>query len=196
MIQGVNINEMINQSIAVLTKPAIGTFEQFEKRGGSKEAFTYVALAAAVAGVIAFVISLITGGILAAIGGLILGFVSPILGYLVFAYVVFAFGKSQGGSGTQDEVFYTMSLFTAPLMALSAVVGIVPCLGALVQLVISLYQLFLGYLGARSSMNLDQSKGIITVIVAVIAQFIVGAILAGIIGAIFFGAAAASGAFR
>lgn len=195
MIQGVNINEMINQSIAVLTKPGIGTFEQFEKRGGTKEAFTYVGVAAVLVGIVGFVFGLLNG-IGAAIGGLVIGALSPIIGYLVFAYVVYAFGKSQGGTGTQDEVFYTMSLFTAPLLAVTGVVGAIPfinCIFIPVQFVLGLYQLYLGYLGARSSMNLDQNKGIITVIVAIVAQFVVVMILGGILAAIFVGGAIARG---
>ena len=196
MIQGVNINEMISQSIAVLTKPAIGTFEQFEKRGGSKEAFTYVGLAAVIVGVVGFIFGLLSG-FGSAIAGL-LGAVVPVVSFLVFAYVVYAFGKSQGGSGTQDEVFYSLSLFTAPLLAITGVVAAIPfinCLLLPVQFVLGLYQLYLGYLGTRSSMNLDQSKGIITVLVAIVAQFVVAMIIGGIITAVALGGAVASGAF-
>jgi hypothetical protein len=38
MIQGVSINEMISQSMTVLTKPSVQSFEQFERRGGQREA--------------------------------------------------------------------------------------------------------------------------------------------------------------
>jgi hypothetical protein len=196
MIQGVNINEMISQSITVLTKPSVATFEQFEKRGRTKEALTYVAVAAVIVGIVGFVFGLFSG-IGSAIAGLVIGILSPLVGFYVFAYALYMVGKSQGGTGTQDEVFYTASLYTAPILAVNGIVGRIPVLGCLlapVTLVLSIYQAYLGYLAARSAMNLDQTKGIITVVVAIIIQLIVVAIIGGIFAAIFVGAAVARGA--
>ena len=42
MIQGVSVGDMLNQSMTVLTKPSVQSFEQFEKRGGQREALIYV----------------------------------------------------------------------------------------------------------------------------------------------------------
>jgi hypothetical protein len=198
MIQGVNISEMISQSIAVLTKPSIATFELYEKRGRTKEALTYVTVAAVIVGIVGFVFGLF-GGIGSAIAGLVIGIVSPLVGFYVFAYALYMVGKSQGGTGTQDEVFYTASLYTAPILAVTGIVGRIPLLGCVlapVTLVLSIYQAYLGYLAARSSMNLDQTKGIITVVVAIIIQIIVVAIIGGIFAAIFVGSAIATGALR
>ena len=50
-----SLSEMINSSIVVLTKPSVSTFEQYEKRGGTRDALMYVGIAAAVAGIVAFV---------------------------------------------------------------------------------------------------------------------------------------------
>jgi len=41
MVQGVSINEMLDQSIQVLTKPGVETFERFERHGGQREATIY-----------------------------------------------------------------------------------------------------------------------------------------------------------
>ena len=45
-------------------------------------------------------------------------------------------------------------------------------------------QIYLGYLVVRSSMNLDQNKAIITLVLAFIAQFIIGIIIGVVFGVI------------
>jgi Yip1 domain len=187
MIQGVSISEMINQSVTVLTKPAIATFEQYERRGGQREGLIYVTTAAAIAGVVAALVNIITSG---PVIGIILGLVSvalPILNYFISATIIHTFGTSQGGTGSKDEVFYTLSLFLAPILAISGVIGNIPvlaCLALPATIALGIYQIYLGYLAIRSSMNLDQNKAIITMVVAWIVQFIVGMVIAGVLAGV------------
>jgi len=198
MIQGVNFSEMISQSIKVLTQPRIETFEEFEKHGGQREALTYVAVAAVLAGVVAIIVGIFTGP-LGAIIALVGALVAPLLSFFIFAFVVNWMGKRQGGTGTQDEVFYTCALYTAPILAITGVVGNIPllnCVFAPISLILGLYQIYLGYLATRASMNLDQNKAIITVVVAIIAQWIVFAVIGGIIAAIAVGMGVASGSIQ
>lgn len=198
MIQGVNFSEMISQSIKVLTQPRIETFEEFEKHGGQREALTYVAVAAVLAGVVAFIVGIFSGP-LGAIIALVGALVAPLLSFFIFAFVVNWMGKRQGGTGTQDEVFYTCALYTAPILAITGVVGNIPllnCVFAPISLILGLYQIYLGYLATRASMNLDQNKAIITVVVAIIAQWIVFAVIGGIIAAIAVGMGVASGSIQ
>jgi hypothetical protein len=186
MIQGVSISEMLNQSVTVLTKPSVQSFEQFERRGGQREALIYVGTAAAIAGVVALLFGLL-GGIGAALISLIGAFVLPLISFFVFAFVLFFVGKQQGGTGTQDEVFYICALYTAPILAVSGAIGNIPILGCLflpVSLLLTIYQIYLGYLASRSSMNLDQNKAIISVAAAIVAQWILGGILLSIIATI------------
>lgn len=187
-----SLPEMINSSIVVLTKPSVATFEQYERRGTVRDAFIYVGAAALLAGIVAFVFGLL-GGIGGAAGAFAIALLRPLISFAVFAYALFFMGKQQGGTGTQDEVFYTTALYTAPLLAITGVVGAIPIIGCLflpVSLVLGLYQIYLGYLAARASMNLDQNKAIISVAVAIVAQIIVGvAIVGGILSAIFANAA-------
>jgi hypothetical protein len=199
MIQGVSVGDMLNQSMTVLTKPSIQSFEQFEKHGGQREALIYVGSAAALAAIVGAVFGLLTGGVRGLIAGLLAGLIAPLLSFFVFSFLIYYVGKQQGGTGTQDEVFYTTSLYTAPILAVTGVVGAIPIIGCLflpVSLVLGIYQLYLGYLAARASMNLDQNKAIITVVVAIVAMFVAGVILTSILAVVGLGAAAASGAFN
>ena len=199
MIQGVSINEMLNQSVTVITKPSVQSFEQFERRGGQREALIYVGAAAALAGIVGGVFGLLTGGIGGLLAGLLAGIILPLVGYFVFSFLIYTIGKSQGGTGTQDEVFYTTALYTAPILAINGVIGAIPLLNCLLlpaTFLLGLYQIYLGYLATRSSMNLDQNKAIITVVLAFVAQLAIGFVIGLVFAAIGIGAAAASGAFN
>lgn len=198
MVQGVSINEMLNQSIQVLTKPSVETFERFERHGGQREATIYIMVAAAISAVAALVFGLLNG-IVAALIGAAFGFILPVIGFYIFVFLVYFIGKQQGGTGTQDEVFYTMSLFVAPIQAVTGAVGAIPllnCLALPVTLALGIYQIYLGYLGVRSSMNLDQNKAIITLVLAFIAQLIISIIVGAIFGVILATFGVASGAIQ
>lgn len=191
MVQGVSIGEMLNQSIQVLTKPSVETFERFERHGGQREATIYIMLASAISAAVSLIFGLLNGVVAALIFGA-LGFILPVVSFYLFVFLVYFIGQQQGGTGTQDEVFYTMALFVAPIQAVSGAISAIPiigCLAAPLTFMLGLYQIYLGYLGVRSSMNLAQTPAIITLVLAFIAQFIIVAI----IGAVFAAIAAALG---
>lgn len=178
-----NLSEMVNSSINVMTRPSVSTFETYERRGNLQSALLYVGIAALIAGIL----GAIGGGFL----GLLAGLVSALVGFIVFTYSVFFIGRSQGGTGTYDEVAYTFSLFSAPLTVLSAILGliarVIPLLGCLVgpplALVILVANVYLGYLAVQSSMNLtDKTKAIITLVASAVLSFIVNIVIAAIFG--------------
>jgi hypothetical protein len=163
-----------------------------------REALIYVGAAAAVAGVVALVFGLL-GGITSAIVNLIGAFVVPVVAFFVFAYVLYFMGKQQGGTGTQEEVFYTCALYTAPLLAVTGAVGNIPvlnCLLAPATFLLGLYQLYLGYLASRSSMNLAQTPAIVSVVVAILAQWVLFAIAISMIAAMAIAVNVGTGAIN
>lgn len=184
-----SLSEMVNSSIVVLTRPSVSTFEAYERRGNLQNALIYVGVASVIAGILGAILS-VNGAILGALGALIGG----LLGFFVFTYAVFFIGRSQGGTGTLDEVAYTFSLFVAPLTVFSAILGVIgrliPALGCIIGLPLALAilvaQIYFGYLAVQSSMNLrESSKAIITLVGAAVLSLIVNMI----IGAIFVGGA-------
>ena len=184
MIQGVSIPEMVNQSVTVLTKPGVSTFEQFERSGGQREGMVYVGTAAAIAAVISLLVGVFTMGIAGGIISGIAAFILPLVGYFLSGTLIHYIGTTQGGTGTKDEVFYTISLFLAPILAINGTIGNIPllnCIALPATLALGIYQIYLGYLSIRSSMNLDQNKAIITMVVSWIVQVIALSILAGVV---------------
>jgi len=169
------LSDMLPQSVAVLSKPSVATFEQFERRGGTTEAAIYVVVGA----VIASLAGLLSGGI----GGLIAGLLGPLIGFGVFTGLVYMVGKNLfKGTGTYPEVAYTFALFYVPISVVSAVIGIIPILGALVAFILGLVNIYFGYLAVQSSMNLrDSTSAIVTLVLSYIGSAIVIGILTSLV---------------
>ncbi|MER3481417.1 MAG: hypothetical protein C4327_13365 [Meiothermus sp.] len=174
------IRNMWSQSVQVLTKPSVATFEQYEGKGGLREALVYVLLASIISGLFG------PGG---GVGGFLARVIGTIVGFLAFTYLVFYFGKNQGGTGSLDQVAYAFALFWAPLTVLFSVltllliitlIGIflVPLLG-IVTLAANVY---FAYLAVQSSLNLREGGKIwLTLLVAAVGTFLVNLIVGAII---------------
>jgi len=174
------VMNMVSQSIQVISKPSVETFEKFENKGTLREAVIYVLIASIITGLLS-----LGGGL----SGFLNGIIGTVLGFLVFTYLVFYVGKSQGGTGTLDNVAYTFALFWAPINVLFALLSLillitligiflVPIL-AIAVLVINVY---FAYLAVQSSMNLRESGKIwITMVVAFVGTLIVSLIIAAIL---------------
>ena len=173
-----SLGEMVNSSIDVMTKPSVATFERYEKRGTLQKAAVYAVVGALLAAILG------AGG---GIFGVIENALGSLLAFSIFVGVVYRFGKNQGGTGTLDEVAYTVALFAVPLCVLWPAVLLVllfiPILGwCLIPFAIAggvIAYMFYGYLAVQSSMNMfEPRKSLITLGVAVLAT-LVGYILIG-----------------
>jgi Yip1 domain len=176
-----SIPEMFNQSIQVITKPSVVQFEELENKGTMREAIIYVAIGAAISGLF---------GLGNGVSGLLANVISALVGFFVFTYVVHAFGKSQGGTGTLDQVAYTFSLFWVPLniaFALLSLVLIITLIGILLLPLVGILAIaanvYFAYLAVQSSMNMtDTGKVWLTLVVAFVATLVVTFVITGIFG--------------
>ena len=155
-----SLGDEMRQSLAVLMRPSVRTFELFERKGGVNEALFYVLLAslvsAAVAGAMAFLPwhADISPGVQFMNRLLIVP-----LQFVIFTGTVYFVSKQFfRGTGSYAEVAYTFALFYVPLSLLNSAVGWIPVLGFLVSLLISLALVYYGYLAVQSSMNIRQGK--------------------------------------
>jgi hypothetical protein len=164
------VQTMFNSSMAILQRPSVATFEEHEKND-LQGATIYVAIAAAI------------NGILAAIGAAIqrspVGFGSALIGGIVFSLIFFYFymgviyllGRAFGGTGNFGELAYDIALFSAPLSVVGSLLGIIPVLGLIAGLVLFIYEIYLTYLGIQSGMNLPKDKAIL--VMAIIAAVLI-----------------------
>jgi hypothetical protein len=176
---------MLNSSMAVLQHPSVETFEANEKND-LQAATIYVALGGLVSGVF--------GAIGAAMrhtsvgSGLIGGVLGAIIGFYIYLGIVYLLGRAFGGTGSFGELGYDLSLFTAPLTAVSSLLALIPVVGGIVALVLAIYNIYLTYLGIQSGMNLPKDKAIIVMViifvigVAIVACFAL--VLVGLLAAV------------
>ena len=189
MMKPMSFLEMLDQSRDIMLNPSVATFERHEQRGTLVNAATYVG----VASLIAALIGAISGGPV----GFLSSLLSSLAQFFVFTGMVYLLGKSMfGGTGNWDEVAYTFSLFTAPLILLGALVGLIIVLfswipilnllvglaGLVVALLMLAVQIYYAYLAVQSGMNIRTcSQAAITLVLAFLATFIVSAILTSIV---------------
>ncbi|WP_261664938.1 YIP1 family protein [Deinococcus sp. Marseille-Q6407] len=167
-----SMGDEMKQSLAVLTRPSVRTFELFERRGGVNEALLYVLLAslvsAAVAGLMAF---LPWHADISPWAQFINRLVGIPVQFAIFTGVVYWVGRQLfRGTGSYAEVAYTFALFFVPLSLISSVLGWIPVVGLVTGLLISIAMIYYGYLAVQSSMNIRQgtSPAITLLIAAVI----------------------------
>jgi hypothetical protein len=202
--------EMINGSVAVFTKPSVGTFEEHEKNN-----LTWALIYSVIAGVINAILSTVrlmlfpavvdTSGlppelaesmsqaaqpsIVGAISGGIFG---TIFGLLIVWGITYLLGRAFGGTGQFGELAYGLSLFNAPSTVLFSVLNFIPILGGIAAFALSIYNLYLTYLAIQSGMNLPSNKALYVILI----EFAIGFAIAlcflvffAVIIAAIFGAA-------
>ena len=189
----VTFQYMFNASMAVLRRPAVGTFEEYEKNN-LQWATIYVAIAAvvsAVLGAIAFTIQRpyieqqlrdaqtqlggqvdLTGALAgrSIVGAIFSGLLGTLVGFFIFLGLVYLIGRAFGGTGNFGELAFDMSLFWAPLMVVRALIGVIAIgplaiLTGLVSFAIAIYNLYLTYLAIQSGMNLPKNKALYVILI-------------------------------
>jgi hypothetical protein len=178
---GSSISQMLTQSRDVLLHPGVATFEKYEKLGTLRDAIVYVALAAAISGVL---------GLTEGIGGFLRNLVAGILGFLIFTYLVHWLGTRRGATGTLDEVAYSFALFWAPLSVLISAVTLILVLTLIGVLLVPLVALaglalnvYYAYLATQASLNLEPGGATWGVLLlAALGSFLASLILGAILG--------------
>jgi hypothetical protein len=189
----VTFQYMFNASMAVLRRPAVGTFEEYEKNN-LQWATIYVAIAAvvsAILGAIAFTIQRpyieqqlrdaqtqlggqidLTGGLASQslVGAIVSGLLGTLIGFFIFLGIVYLIGRAFGGTGNFGELAFDMSLFWAPLMVIRALISVIAIgplalLTGLVSFVVAIYNLYLTYLAIQSGMNLPKNKALYVILI-------------------------------
>jgi hypothetical protein len=201
--------EMINGSIAVLTKPAVSTFEEHEKNNLAW-ALIYAVIAAVINAIITVATAPLRAGQMRAqyeamgmspeqidaavasggggvVGAIIGALIATIIGSLIYWGIVYGLGRAFGGTGAFGELAWDLALFSAPLSVISTLLGAIPVVGGIIAFAASIYGLYLTYLAIQSGMNLPSNKAlyvilILFLIVLVIFCFVFGAAFLAIMG--------------
>lgn len=202
--------EMINGSVAVLTKPSVATFEEHE-RNNLQWALIYSVLAGVInaifvgLGALLFPQANVTGleefGGTAAAGPpniialVFFTIIFSIIGLLFYWGVTFALGRAFGGTGEFGELAYDMALFSAPLTVVSSFFSLIPFVGGIASLVLSIYSLYLTYLAIQAGMNLPSNKALYVILILFAIIFAIGLCIALFFVAIFAAIMGGTGGF-
>ncbi|NTW01378.1 MAG: TULIP family P47-like protein [Oscillochloris sp.] len=182
--------EMINGSIAVLTRPSVATFEEHEK-DNLAWALIYSVIAGVINAVLAAVKLQISGTGMGLGSAITSGIITTIIGLFFWWGLTYGLGRAFGGTGSFGELAWGLSLFGAPLTIASSILNLVPILGIIAGIALMVYNFYLSYLAVQSGMNLPSQKALyvilIEVAIVVVLVTCVGVTFGALIAAIMSG---------
>lgn len=198
----VSFQYMINGSRAVLTRPSVATFEEYE-RNNLNWALIYVAIGAVIAGILGAISFVINPPVVtppadlppelaqafeeaaanaanaSPIGLAVQNLFGALLGFIIFTALVYALGRAFGGTGNFGELAFDLSLPYTPLAVFTALVNVIAIgplaiLTGLVAFAASLYQIYLSYLAIQSGMNLPKDKALYVMLILIGIALLIG----------------------
>lgn len=167
-------------------------FAQEAPRASGTNTFISVLIITGVAVVAAVISTLIGSGLQAAIlppeyrdaalvgagagitGAVCGGLLGGLIGFYLGNGFVYLAARILGGTGDYVTQTYLASLFTVPIGIVSGVLSIIPCVGPIIALVISIYGIVLNARVVKVTHNLTTGKSV----VAVLSPAIIGMLLA------------------
>lgn len=186
--------QMLNASRAVLLRPSVATFEEYE-RDDLSWALIYTVIGAVVAAILRavgalvqraamqqqfaaleqqfgnspmlpIVRSLIGGGGLVAT--LVFTLFAAVIGFFIGVGIIYLLGRAFGGTGTFGEMAYNIALYSTPITVLASLFSIIPIVGGLVALLLGIYQIYLNWLSIQAGMNLPGGKALWVILIPLI----------------------------
>lgn len=157
------------------------------KKASLEEGAKQLAIGLVVAGVISGIITTIyTLGIgvasivLTPIGMLIGGLIC----YLVANAVFWVIAKVLGGKGGYGQQFHLSALMVVPVVVINAILGIIPVLGGLVGLLVSLYGIWLQILAVKEAHAFSTERAAVAVLLPIVVLGLLVAIFAVMFAAV------------
>lgn len=183
------IQEMVNGSIAVLSRPSVQSFEQHE-RDNLVWALIYAVIASVINGILAAITAPLRVGELRAqletqgvppdaieaaiaqqgnpIIAIFTGIFGTIIGSLIIWGFIYLLGRAFGGTGSFGELAWNILLFSSPLAVAQSIVSVIPLVGDILLLGLSIYGVYLTYLAIQSGMNLPSQKALYIAIILLV----------------------------
>lgn len=177
---------MFLQRVIGVLKLDVNTYEEIE---ADKTATSQAALVVAIVAIIG---GLLVGGSSAIFGGNFVGafirhLLTAFIGWFIWSYVTFWVGTSFfKGTSTPQEMLRVLGFAQAP-----GILAVIPVCGAFAGWI---WTLVCSFIAIRQGLDLDNTKALLTAVVALIAVIIVYFIIGAILGLLGFGAGIIGGA--
>jgi hypothetical protein len=142
------------------------------------------ALSTGIAGVIVALVSPLSSPYSTPVFGFIFGTLSALLGWLVTSLVIFLVGTLVfRGTATYGEMLRTIGFAYSPFL-FGLLFGL-PCVGLIALLIVPIWFFVLMYLAIREGLDLGNTRTILTIVVGIIAWYLVTGIIFAIQAALF-----------
>lgn len=152
------------------------------------EAILVVIITAAASGLGWFLFELIFGfGFGSALLALIVGVVFQLIGFAIFAFICYFVGTQKfiGGTATYQELVRTLGYAQGPKIFTFLV--FIPVIGLIVNVVVWIWTLITSFIAIQESLDVDQTKALITAAISWAIFIVVGLVLDLIPGVRLFG---------
>jgi len=106
-------------------------------------------------------------------GALCSGLIGTFIGFYLGNGLIYLGARIFGGSGDFGTQTYLQSLFAVPLGIVSGAAGLIPCVGLLAALVVSIFGLVLTVRAVKVAHNLDTGKAVAAILVPMAALFLI-----------------------
>jgi hypothetical protein len=178
---------MLDRIIGVL-KLDVATFEAIEAdESATSQAVIVVAVVAIVGGLVSGVFSSLMGGNF--LGTLLYTLLTAFIGWLVWSAATYFVGTALfGGQATMGEMLRVLGFAQAP-----GILAIIPICGGFVGWI---WTLACTFIAVRQGLDLDNTKAILTAVIAFVLVLIVSFVVSAILGAIGLSASVGLGALQ
>ncbi len=157
--------------LTALTKPSTDFFAREMPNAN----WTTILVGAGIAAVVSAIFSIIRVG---GATGIISGFIGSVIGLLIGSGILYLIATTIGkGRGNFMVQTYLYSLFSIPISLVSSVLGIIPVVGSLLGIALSIYSLYLTYLMLQPAHNMNKQSAQTTVIVLFVIGLVIGILL-------------------
>lgn len=163
-----DLNEWLSIWRKALTQPSAATFEELERHPlvTMQNALIWDAIAGFIGGLLGGLIAAATqdAGVGSIFIGAIAGALFGVVGLLIYALIVNAISKAQGGTGTFEIQVALLGTFIPPLLLISALVSQIPIVGGVIGFLLALYQMYLYIVATQAAQNITMGKAAIAVL--------------------------------
>ena len=151
----------------------------------TNQALLVVVLGALASGIGAALGAAMAGGGGRAAGSLIAGVIFALIGWAVWSFVLYFVGtRFVGGTATYGELLRTLGFSESPSVLL--ILSFLPVIGGILSFVVGIWVLVSGFIATRQALDLDNGKTVVTIVLGIVAVFIVVLVLsflfAGVLG--------------
>lgn len=148
----------------------------------TQEAYTIVGIVAAINFVVSLIFGVFSGDFVAGILTAVFSAAATFIGYLIWSYLSYFIGTNVfNGTADAGELQRTLGYAWTPQI-LVALLNFIPVLGACLGIIPGLWSVYLGVVAIRQALDIDTGKAVLTAVIAFVVQFVIFAIIGGVLG--------------